>query len=47
MAGDFFARLRIKTAGLSAPVSSMSGGNQQKVVIAKWLGARGPDFDRG
>ena len=25
---------------ISAPVSSMSGGNQQKVVIAKWL-ARG------
>jgi len=40
MAGDFFARLHVKTSSLSAPVSSMSGGNQQKVVIAKWL-ARG------
>ncbi|HEY4329944.1 MAG TPA: sugar ABC transporter ATP-binding protein, partial [Phycisphaerae bacterium] len=39
-ATDFFARLRVKTSSLSAPVSSMSGGNQQKVVIAKWL-ARG------
>jgi ABC-type sugar transport system ATPase subunit len=39
-AEDFFTRLRVKTSSLSAPVSSMSGGNQQKVVIAKWL-ARG------
>ena len=29
--------LDIKTAGLDIPVSSLSGGNQQKVVIAKWL----------
>ena len=29
--------LRVKTAGLDAPVSSLSGGNQQKVVLAKWL----------
>jgi ABC-type sugar transport system ATPase subunit len=39
-ATTFFDRLRVKTSSLSAPVSSMSGGNQQKVVIAKWL-ARG------
>jgi ribose transport system ATP-binding protein len=29
--------LSIKTANLGIPVSSLSGGNQQKVVIAKWL----------
>ena len=29
--------LRIKTAGQDAPVSSLSGGNQQKVVVAKWI----------
>jgi ribose transport system ATP-binding protein len=29
--------LSIKTASLDIPVSSLSGGNQQKVVIAKWL----------
>ena len=29
--------LSIKTANLDAPVSSLSGGNQQKVVIGKWL----------
>ena len=29
--------LAIKTAGTGAPVGLLSGGNQQKVVIAKWL----------
>ena len=29
--------LRIKTASVEATVSSLSGGNQQKVVLAKWL----------
>jgi ribose transport system ATP-binding protein len=29
--------LAIRTAGIDLPVGSLSGGNQQKVVIAKWL----------
>ncbi len=29
--------LAIKTDGTAVPVGSLSGGNQQKVVIAKWL----------
>ncbi|KQZ82842.1 sugar ABC transporter ATP-binding protein [Mesorhizobium sp. Root157] len=29
--------LRTKFAGLGFPISSLSGGNQQKVVIARWL----------
>jgi ribose transport system ATP-binding protein len=35
-------RLRIKAGDLGQPVASLSGGNQQKVVIGKWLmtGAR-------
>ncbi len=33
--------LKIKTDGVAVPVGSLSGGNQQKVVIAKWL-MRGP-----
>ena len=37
MAGRQIASLGIKTAGPSALVSSLSGGNQQKVVLAKWL----------
>ena len=27
----------IKTSGSTAPVSSLSGGNQQKIALAKWL----------
>jgi ribose transport system ATP-binding protein len=30
-------QLSLKMAGLEAPVSSLSGGNAQKVVIGKWL----------
>ncbi|EST90279.1 hypothetical protein T233_00582 [Vagococcus lutrae LBD1] len=31
-------RLTVKTASVEDPASSLSGGNQQKVVLAKWLG---------
>jgi ABC-type sugar transport system ATPase subunit len=34
------AALRIKSAGVESPVSSLSGGNQQKVSLAKWLARR-------
>jgi ribose transport system ATP-binding protein len=30
-------RLRIKAGSLLAPVGTLSGGNQQKVVLGKWL----------
>lgn len=32
-------RLSIKTAGRQALANSLSGGNQQKIVLAKWLAA--------
>ena len=32
--------LSIKTPGLDAKIYSLSGGNQQKVVVAKWLGVK-------
>ena len=35
--GDMLRLLAIKTGGLDVPVATLSGGNQQKVVIAKWL----------
>jgi ribose transport system ATP-binding protein len=36
-AGRVAADLRLKMGGLDQPVSSLSGGNAQKVVIGKWL----------
>jgi ABC-type sugar transport system ATPase subunit len=36
-AKDFSEKLHIKSAGINIPALSLSGGNQQKVVIAKWL----------
>ena len=35
--------LQIKTATLETPISQLSGGNQQKVIVARWL-ATNPDF---
>jgi rhamnose transport system ATP-binding protein len=37
-ATDWSLRLRIKYGKLTDPVSRLSGGNQQKVVLGKWLG---------
>jgi simple sugar transport system ATP-binding protein len=34
---DLFLRLHIKAPNSKAPVRSLSGGNAQRVVIAKWL----------
>lgn len=34
---DWINRLNIKTPSGSLPASSLSGGNQQRVVLAKWL----------
>src|SRR6202012_4453641 len=33
-------RLKIKTASIDTPVGHLSGGNQQKVALARWLAAR-------
>jgi ribose transport system ATP-binding protein len=37
LAGNYIESLRIKTPGSSQQVKNLSGGNQQKVVLAKWL----------
>ena len=37
---DLFARLRIQAPNVGAVVRSLSGGNAQRVVLAKWLDRR-------
>jgi ABC-type sugar transport system ATPase subunit len=41
LARDWIARLGVRTAGPDLPVGALSGGNQQKVALARWL-ARSP-----
>ena len=42
LADESIAQLRVKTASQDSPVRTLSGGNAQKVVIAKWLATK-PD----
>ena len=35
--GEIVQLLKIKSDGIDGPVGALSGGNQQKVVIGKWL----------
>jgi rhamnose transport system ATP-binding protein len=39
IATTFVKRLGVKTPSISAPVGNLSGGNQQKVALARWLAA--------
>jgi len=39
LASGLVKRLQVRMSSLTQPVESLSGGNQQKVVIAKWLAA--------
>jgi simple sugar transport system ATP-binding protein len=36
-ADEYIEALNIKTASTETPVGSLSGGNQQKVILARWL----------
>jgi ribose transport system ATP-binding protein len=37
MAAATSQQLTVKSAGLAAPITSLSGGNQQKCIIGRWL----------
>ncbi len=37
LAEDYVARLGVKTPSIDVPVGNLSGGNQQKVALARWL----------
>jgi simple sugar transport system ATP-binding protein len=37
LATDYVKWLGIKTASIETPIGSLSGGNQQKVLLARWL----------
>jgi simple sugar transport system ATP-binding protein len=36
-ADEYIKLLGIKTASVNTPIKSLSGGNQQKVILARWL----------
>jgi len=36
-ADQYIQRLKIKTPSMYTPITSLSGGNQQKVILARWL----------
>ncbi|ACB96634.1 multiple monosaccharide ABC transporter ATP-binding protein [Beijerinckia indica] len=43
VASDYRSRMRIRSSGVYQEVGKLSGGNQQKVVLSKWLFA-GPEI---
>ena len=36
-ANQYIQKLDIKTPSINTPIKSLSGGNQQKVILARWL----------
>lgn len=37
IAGEYFKKMNVKTPSLDTHIQSLSGGNQQKVLLAKWM----------
>ena len=42
---DYMGQLTIKAPGIFTTTRQLSGGNQQKAVVAKWLGATRKGLD--
>lgn len=40
LAATYVEKLQVKTASLDTPVGHLSGGNQQKVALSRWLATR-------
>ena len=40
LCANYISALRIKTADAETPIKNLSGGNQQKVLLARWLATR-------
>ena len=40
VANEYTARFDVRMTGVDQPVGALSGGNQQKVVLAKWLASK-------
>jgi len=40
LANDYVGRLRVTTPDIETPVRALSGGNQQKTVLARWLATK-------
>lgn len=43
VAEEYVKKIRIKTTGIDQKICNLSGGNQQKVILARWLSMK-PDF---
>ena len=40
LGATYFERLRVRAPSFETPIAVLSGGNQQKLVLAKWLAAK-------
>ena len=43
VAEEYIEKIRIKTTGVNQKIKNLSGGNQQKVILSRWLSMK-PDF---
>ena len=37
LSGEYYEKLRVKAGGIEDNIMNLSGGNQQKIVLSKWL----------